>query len=90
MELIDSTQAWSVEGLGMCQILLQLQAWVVSTKWSAIISFFSYIILIFHQYRKPSINMISIITVKLFVTTARLAWDQTLVITVKISARNGY
>ena len=34
--------------------------------------------------------MTSIITVKLFVTTARLAQGQISVITVKIGARNGY
>ena len=31
-----------------------------------------------------------IITVKLFVTVARLAWGKILVITVKIGVRNGY
>ena len=42
------------------------------------------------KYRKPSINTTLIIRVKLFVTTAQLARGQTLVITEKIGARNGY
>ena len=45
---------------------------------------------LFNVYRKQSINKTSIITVELFVTMARLAQGQTLVIRVKISACNGY
>ena len=41
------------------------------------------------DYRKPLANTTLIITVKLFVTTARLALCQTSVITVKICARRG-